>query len=148
MIGVKENTIVQLLSSDESCAAAVGHRERLTAPSLRMIYRVVHRRNTDPPWVLRVMGCVDSRTSEELLAKIELLLGANHISRLILDLDGVAHMDSSGVGALLVGLRDSQKRHVRFTLCGLSKSVHHLLERTRLSSLFEIWPTVEEALRR
>lgn len=146
MIGVKENTIVQLLSRDESCVPAAGHRQRLPAPSLQMIYRVVHRPNTDPPWVLRVMGSVDSRTSGELLAKIELLLGANHISRLILDLDGVAHMGSSGVGALLAGLRDSQKRHVRFTLCGLSRSVHHLLVRTRLSNLFEIWPTVEQAL--
>jgi anti-sigma B factor antagonist len=148
MSHVKENTIVQLLSRGEICVPAAGHPEHLPAPSLQMIYKVVHRPNTGPVWILRVMGGVDSRTSGELLAKIERLLGANHISRLVLDLDGVGHMDSSGVGALLAGLRVSQRQHVKFTLCGLGKSVHHLLERTRLSGLFEIWPTVEEALRR
>jgi anti-anti-sigma factor len=147
MIGVKDDTIVPLFSRDESCVPAAG-RKRLPAASLQMIYKVIHRPNTGPLWVLRVMGGIDSRTSGELLAKIELLLGANHISRLILDLDGVAHMDSSGVGALLAGLRVSQRQQVKFTLCGLSKSVHQLLLRTRLSSLFEIWPTVEQALRR
>ena len=59
----------------------------------------------------------------------------------------MAHKDSSGVGALLTGLRDSQKQHVRFTLCSLRKSLHDMLERTRLAGFFEIRQTVEEALR-
>jgi anti-anti-sigma factor len=95
-------------------------------------------------YLLRAVGDVDSRTSQNLLAKIELLLGSSHLSHLILHLDGVAHMDSSGVGALLAGLRGSQKQHVRFTLCGLRKALHDLLLRTRLTGLFEIRPTVGE----
>ena len=146
MIRVNENTVVQLPSRGKIGAPAAGHRESLPAPSLQMIYKVVHRPNISPIWILHVTGSVDSRASGKLLAKIQALLGANHISRLILDLDDVAHMDSSGVGALLAGLRDSQKQLVRFTLCGLSKSVYHLLVRTRLPGLFEMRPTVEQAL--
>ena len=148
MIGVKENTVVALLSRDEIGVPELGHREYLPAASLQMICNVVHRPNAGPCWILRVVGGVDSRTSGELLAKIELLLRADQPSRLILDLDEVAHMDSSGIGALLAGLRDSQEQHVRFTLCGLRKSLHDMMERTRLASLFEIRPTAEEALRR
>ena len=146
MTRVEENTVVELLSRDEIAVPASEHREYFLGASLQMSCAVVHRQNGAPSWILRVAGSVDSGTSGELLAKIELLLGAEHLSRLILDLEGVARMDSSGVGVLLAGLRDSQKQQVRFTLCGLRRSLHHMLERTRLASLFEIRPTVEAAL--
>jgi anti-anti-sigma factor len=146
MSRLNENTVVQLPS--QIGAPAAGRREYLPAASLQMICQVVYRPNIGPIWILHVAGGVDSRASEELLAKIERLLGVVHLSRLILDLGGVTHMDSSGVGALLACLRGSENQHVRFTLCGLPKPLHGMLERTRLSSLFETLPTVEEALRR
>ena len=107
---------------------------------------VVHGRNAGATWVLRVTGNVDSGTSDELLDAIEVFLGPDPMSRLILNLEGVGRVDSSGIGALLAGLRDAEKEHVRFTLCGLRKPLREMLERTRLASLFEIRPTVEEAL--
>ena len=146
MIRVMENTAVPLLSRSEIDVPVCRHREYVPAASLQVTCKVIHRSDADPCWILRVVGGVDFRSSGELLSKIELLLGADHESHLILDLDGVAHMDSSGVGALMAGLRNSQKQHVRFTLCGLRKSLHDMLRRTRLASLFEIQPTVEEAL--
>jgi anti-sigma B factor antagonist len=148
MTRVRENTVVPLLSRGEIGVPASGYREYLPAASLQMICSEGHLPNASPCWILRIVGGVDSRTSGELLSKIERLLGANHVSRLILDLGDVTHMDSSGVGALLAGLRDSRKQHVRFTLCGLRKSLRDMLERTRLAGLFEIRLTVEEALRR
>jgi anti-anti-sigma factor len=107
---------------------------------------VVHRQDAGTAGVLRVTGNVDSGTSDELLHTIEHFLGADPLSRLILNLEDVGRMDSSGIGALLAGLRDAEKEHVRFTLCGLRKPLREMLERTRLASLFEIRPTVEEAL--
>jgi anti-sigma B factor antagonist len=89
---------------------------------------------------------VDCTTSGELREEIDQLLTVDHPDRLILDLEGVTHMDSSGLGTLLAGLRNANKRHVRFTLSGLNRSLCHTLERTRLYSLFEIRPTVKEAL--
>jgi anti-sigma B factor antagonist len=144
MIRADEKTVLPLLHDE------IGGRARYSedspALSLQMRCEVVHRLNAHPCWILRVAGSVDSRTSGELLEAIGLILGANQLSRLILDLDGVVRTDSSGVGALLAGLRDSQSQHVQFTLCGLRKALYDLLERTRLASLFEIRPTVEEAL--
>jgi anti-anti-sigma factor len=148
MTCVEGTTVVSQLSRGEIGVPAAGHDDYLPAASLQMISSVVHRPNTGPCWILRIVGGVDSRTSGELLSTIERLLGADHLSHLILGLDGVARMDSSGVGALVAGLRDCQEQHVRFTLCGLPKSIRDMLERTRLAGLFEVRLTVEEALRR
>jgi anti-anti-sigma factor len=107
---------------------------------------VVHRQNAGASAVLRVTGNVDSGTSDELLDALELFLGSDPLPRLILNLEDVKRMDSSGIGVLLAGLRDAQREHVRFTLCGLRRPLREMLERTRLASLFEIQPTVEDAL--
>ena len=145
MIRAEQDTVLPLPSRHDLGAGA-RLAEYLPAPPLQMRCEMVPGQNDRTCWILHVMGTVDSRTSEELLEKIELLLGAGNQSRLIVELDGVAHMDSSGVGALLAGLRDSQNRQVPLTLCGLRKPLHDILERTRLAALFEIRPTVEQAL--
>jgi anti-sigma B factor antagonist len=117
-------------------------------PPLRMSCHAIHSSSLDGrnPWIMRVAGDVNCTTSVELHEEIDHLLMTDHPDRLILDLEGVTHMDSSGLGALLAGLRDANNLHVRFTLSGLSSSLRHTLERTRLYSLFDIRPTVHEAL--
>jgi anti-sigma B factor antagonist len=145
MIRAEQDTVLPLPSRD-GIAAGARLAKYFPALPLQMRCEMVPGHNTRTCWILHVVGTVDSRTSEELLEKIELLLGAGNQSRLIVDLDGVVYMDSSGVGALLAGLRGSQNRQVRLTLCGLRKPLHDILERTRLAGLFEIRPTVEQAL--
>jgi anti-sigma B factor antagonist len=81
-----------------------------------------------------------------LREKINGLLAVDQPDRLILDLEGVTHIDSSGLGTLLAGMREANERQVRFTLSGLNISLRHTLERTRLYSLFEIRPTLQDAL--
>jgi anti-anti-sigma factor len=145
MIRAEQDTVLPL-PSRYGIGAGARLAEYFPAQPLQMRCEMVPGQNARTCWVLHVVGTVDSRTSEELLEKIEQLLGAGHQSHLIVDLDGVVHMDSSGVGALLAGLRDSQNRQARFTLCGLRKPLHDILERTRLAGLFEVRPTVEQAL--
>jgi anti-sigma B factor antagonist len=93
-----------------------------------------------------VVGDVDWTTSGELCTEVNELLTVDYPARLILDLKGVTHVDSSGVGALLEGLHNAKKKHVRLTLSGLNRSLLRLLERTQLNVLFDIRSTVEEAL--
>ncbi len=142
MMRAEENTIVSSAAHDDFSVRRLG--QYIPASSLPVSCEVLHRPNAGASRVLRIAGSIDSGTSDELLAKIELLLANGHLSRLIIDLEGVARMDSSGVGVLLTALRDSQKRDVRFTLCGLSKQLHTMLARMRLASLFEIRTTLEE----
>jgi anti-sigma B factor antagonist len=137
----------QLLSREEGGTRMKADREGAPGGSLQMSRHAIHPGpDGRTPWIVRVAGEVDCTTSGELRQEIDQLLTVDHPDRLILDLEGVTHMDSSGLGTLLAGLRDANKRHVRFTLSGLNRSLRHTLERTRLYSLFEIRPTVHEAL--
>jgi len=124
--------------------------ERGCAPglSLRMSCQAIRSARPDgrTPWIVRVAGALDCSTSEELREKINGLLAVDQPDRLILDLEGVTHIDSSGLGTLLAGMREANDRQVRFTLSGLNISLRHTLERTRLYSLFEIRPTLQDAL--
>jgi anti-sigma B factor antagonist len=136
MTGADGSSTVQLLSREAQ------------ASSLRMSCHGILRGSQDgrTHWIVQVAGDLDSTNSGELREEINELLTADRPDRLILDLEGVTHMDSSGLGALLAGLDDANKRDVRFTLSGLNRSLRQTLERTRLYSLFEIRLTVQEAL--
>ena len=146
MIRADQNTIVPLHARDEIAVRGRALYGPRPDSCLHVSCDVVHRQDAGASGVLRVTGNVDSGTSDELLDTIELFLGSDSLSRLILNLEDVQRMDSSGIGVLLASLRDAQKEHVRFTLCGLRRPLREMLERTRLASLFDIRPTVEEAL--
>jgi anti-sigma B factor antagonist len=146
MIRADQNTIVALHARDEIAVRGRALYGSRPDSCLHVSCDVVHRQDAGASGVLRVTGNVDSGTSDELLDTIELFLGSDSLSRLILNLEDVQRMDSSGIGVLLASLRDAQKEHVRFTLCGLRRPLREMLERTRLASLFDIRPTVEEAL--
>jgi len=96
--------------------------------------------------VVSVAGDIDWTNSEDLHAAINQALTRDHLARLVVDLHGVNRIDSSGLGTLLDGLRVAQRKNVRFILCGLENSLRRVLERMRLSALFEIRPTRQDAL--
>ena len=146
MTSGEQNTIVPWHYRHEIVERASALHGTQSESCLHVSCDVVHKQNTGVSGVLRITGNVDSGNSDELLDTIESFLGADPPSRLILNLEDVKRMDSSGIGVLLAGLRDAEKEHVRFTLCGLRKPLREMLERTRLANLFEIRPTVEEAL--
>jgi anti-sigma B factor antagonist len=148
MTRVEESSPVQRLSREEGGVRMKDYRECAPGGSLQMSCHAIHPGRPDgrTSWIVRVAGEVDCTNSRELREEIDQLLTVDHPARLILDLEGLTHMDSSGLGTLLAGLRDANKRHVRFTLSGLNRSLRHTLERTQLYSLFEIRPTVQEAL--
>ena len=96
--------------------------------------------------VVRVSGGIDWTSSCALMSEIDHCLTADHPARLIVDLNDVFRIDSSGVGALVGGLQQAKRMHVQFTLCGVNPSLHRLLHRTCLDRVFEIRQTIAEAL--
>ena len=69
----------------------------------------------------------------------------NETKCLVLNLAKVSYIDSSGVGEL-VGLFASAKRgSARMVLAGLTGRVKDVLQITKLATVFETYPTAEEA---
>jgi anti-anti-sigma factor len=61
----------------------------------------------------------------------------------IIDLSGVEFMDSSGLVALVTGLRVAAQANARLILCGLRPSVRLIFEITQLERVFTIFETYD-----
>lgn len=57
---------------------------------------------------------------------------------LLVDLKKVAFIDSSGLGALVYGLREARKYNGSICVSGLSEHVSSMFSITRLNKIFEI----------
>ena len=88
---------------------------------------------------------LDAHNSGELRDRILALLEEGG-QQLVVDLSGVSFIDSSGLGALLSGYKNANLRSGSFVLAGLQPRVQSMFELTRLHRVFEIFPTLEDAL--
>lgn len=81
---------------------------------------------------------LDSRTAfrraaEELLQELP-----DGVGRLVLDLSGTRHVDSAGLGALMLIQRKAAERRLSVRLRGANEELRFLLVLTKLDDLFEL----------
>lgn len=67
-------------------------------------------------------------------------------TRVVLDMAQMKFVDSSGLGALIACLRETNSRKGDFRLCAMSRSVRSLFELMRMHRVFSIYETVEDAV--
>lgn len=86
---------------------------------------------------------IDAHNSAELKAYILEMIdrGETHI---IVQLERVRFIDSSGLGALLSGHKNTETKSGRFALTNIQHQVLSMFEITRLNRVFEIYATVNE----
>lgn len=88
---------------------------------------------------------LDAHNSGEFKSQI-LRLFEEGKSNLIVDLQAVRFVDSSGLGALVSGFKNASSRNGSLKLSGLQLQVKSMFELTRLHRVFEIFADVDEAL--
>ncbi|NJC89353.1 MAG: STAS domain-containing protein [Desulfuromonas sp.] len=88
---------------------------------------------------------LDAHNSSELKAQM-LKLFEEGKNNLIVDLQAVRFVDSSGLGALVSGFKNASSRNGSLKLSGLQLQVKSMFELTRLHRVFEIFSDVDEAL--
>lgn len=81
----------------------------------------------------------------ELRSKLVHLVEAGHL-KIILNLQGVTYIDSSGLSTLVACYTTARKHNGDLKLAHLTTRVRDLLQITRLSTVFETYATVEDAL--
>jgi anti-anti-sigma factor len=88
---------------------------------------------------VHVLGDITTRNSAEVSAAVQSALEEKgRLRRLVLDLSGVQHIDSSGIGALMEIQQRMQSANTRLVLTGMEEAPRKLLERTGISRLFDI----------
>ncbi|MCF8257703.1 MAG: STAS domain-containing protein [Flavobacteriales bacterium] len=91
----------------------------------------------------RLMG---REQGEQLIAEFNGLLEQGH-TRILLEMTGLEHVNSSGLNLLIGMFTKARNAGGELAICGISKKVRQLLVMTRLDSVFKIHGSIEEALK-
>ncbi|MGQ0612459.1 MAG: STAS domain-containing protein [Planctomycetaceae bacterium] len=100
-------------------------------------------RNTDV--LVSVQGSVDIYSSPELRGELKVAL-EQRAPRIVIDLEKVTFVDSSGLATLIEALQRVHEYQGKLVLCGLKATVLSVFQLTNLDNLFEIRPNVKAAL--
>ncbi|HYW95747.1 MAG TPA: STAS domain-containing protein [Bacteroidales bacterium] len=68
-------------------------------------------------------------------------------TRLVMDLDGISFIDSSGFGTFLTIMKTANNNSGYFKICNISEEVMELFKLLQLHNVFEIYNTKEDALK-
>jgi anti-sigma B factor antagonist len=95
--------------------------------------------------VVRPLGRLDVYSAAELRPQLIALVAAGH-SRLVVDLTGVAFLDSSGVGALISGLKAARAAGGGLRIVSPHEQAHVVLRMAMLHQVLPPYATEAEAL--
>lgn len=95
--------------------------------------------------LLRVAGRLDLVSSSTLKDAIRGRLAERRV-HIILNLERVDFINSSGLGALISAMKDIRLSDGRLVLCGLTPYVDEIFEITGLKKVFDTYQTEAEAL--
>ena len=94
--------------------------------------------------IVDVVGQIDLGSSPAL--RKTLLESLNGTKTVAINLSAVKYIDSSGIASLVEVLRAARNSNKRLVLFGLTGAVLQVLQLTRLTGVFEICETEEQAL--
>jgi anti-sigma B factor antagonist len=95
--------------------------------------------------VLTLIGRLDATTAPDLKTKLRSLTGEGYI-QLVMDLTKVPFIDSSGLAALVSGLKTAREAGGSLKLVGLNEQTRTAFRVTLLDRVFEFYPDVDAAL--
>lgn len=106
----------------------------------------LEQKTADGYTVLALQGKLNLVAASPLKARIDELVREGR-SRIIVDLAGVGFVDSSGLGALIGGLKAARQAGGDVRIAGPGEQVRAVLRLTNLDRILSPFDTVEEASR-
>ncbi len=103
----------------------------------------------DAGFLLKLKGDVDMNSSSDVRGALGEVFrrGQKGARALFIDLSQVRYMDSSGIATLVEAMQNCMKQGARLRLVDLSPAVRDVFELARLASVFEIFQTIDEAVK-
>src|SRR6516225_11693221 len=111
-------------------------------PGMHAERLIVERPFKDVGGVLRLRGPLVGGN----LADFQNAIRRENVPTVILDMTGVPYIDSAGLGILVSAYVSRHKSGRRTVLTGVNTRSLHLLEITRMTHLFPIFPSLADAL--
>lgn len=140
-------TVADLGRRPRRTARRSGRRDALSTSTVAHGLRVTCDSAADAV-VVRASGAVDMYTAPGFDSELRAACIAARPSRvLVIDLDGIRFFSAAGLTLLLTTKRYCHEQQVALRVVATHHSVLRLLEITDLEALFDIAPTLQEALR-
>jgi len=110
-----------------------------------MDFQISESKLDDRTSVLTLAGRLTASSSPQLRNKLKKLTEENRINILV-DMSAVSFIDSSGLAALVSGLKAARERGGWLKLAGLTPTVLQILKLTQLDRVLGNYPNIEIAL--
>jgi anti-sigma B factor antagonist len=94
--------------------------------------------------VITLSGDVDLESSPR--ARTVLLECVGQKRTVLVEMSGIAYIDSSGVASLVEAFQSARKAGSRFALVAVSDAALRVLQLARLDRIFSIHPSLDDAL--
>jgi anti-anti-sigma factor len=100
---------------------------------------------SDQVKAMQPLGRLDVTTAADFRRQVNDIASApNPPQYLLVDLQAISFMDSSGLGALVSALKSIRNINGEMVICGANDQVQMLFELTSMTKIFKIYPTIDE----
>ena len=97
---------------------------------------------------IRLSGELDHHTADELREKATTAIERNDIRHIVLNLEDLSFMDSSGLGVIIGRYKQIKQVHGEMVVCAISPAIQRLFDMSGLFKILKLEPTEEFALQR
>jgi len=100
---------------------------------------------SDQVKIMQPSGRLDVTTAADFRQQVNDIASlATPPKYLLVDLEEITFMDSSGLGALVSALKSIRNSNGDMVICGANDQVQMLFELTSMTKIFKIYPTIDE----
>ncbi|NLK00543.1 MAG: STAS domain-containing protein [Clostridia bacterium] len=96
--------------------------------------------------VLEIQGEIVFESSNDIKHRAKEILEEGDLKKVVIDLQNVPFIDSSGVGVLISLFKHQAEKEGEIVLAAPTKKVSRVLELTRMDKILDIHDTVEAAV--
>lgn len=98
--------------------------------------------------LIRLKGELDHHTAEQLRQQAENAIDKHEIKHIVLNLEELHFMDSSGLGVILGRYKKIKKNNGEMIICAISPAVKRLFEMSGLFKIMQVELSEKNALQR
>ena len=97
--------------------------------------------------IIKLEGELDHHSSEEIRRKIDSEYYNKNLKNLVLDLDGLKFMDSSGIGLIMGRYKNCKEQNGSISIVNINPKIGRIVEMSGLKEIVPIYTTIEEAIK-
>lgn len=97
---------------------------------------------------IRLEGELDHHTADQLKQRVTAAMERKAIKHLVLNLESLTFMDSSGLGVILGRYKQIKQQQGSMVVCAISPSIKRLFDISGLFKVIQLEPSENSALKR